>query len=52
MKTKIIYKKIPPDLEKVKTEAVLRICREALKRQAIEKQNCKKGEIYAVAKSS
>ena len=48
MKSKFTYKKIAPDLEKVKTEAILRICREALKRQAAEKQT---EEVYAVSKS-
>lgn len=54
MKTKFIYKAIAPDLEKAKTEAILRICREALKRQAAEKDaiDKSKGELYAVSKRS
>lgn len=42
MKTKLIYKKIAPDLEKIKTDAIFKICQEALKKQAIKKS---KGEI-------
>ena len=48
MKSKFTYKKIAPDLEIVKTEVILRICREALKRQAAEKHQ---EEVYAVSKS-
>lgn len=51
MKSKFIYKKIEPNLEKAKTEAILRICREALKRQAAKKDKSK-GELYAVSKGS
>lgn len=57
MKTKFIYKKIAPDLEKIKTDSILKICREALeKKQAdrvyvlktTEVKACKKtmGEVY------
>lgn len=36
MKTKFLYKKIAPDIEKIKTDSVLRICAEALKRKQAE----------------